>query len=176
MDTIKNIVIVIGILGGLTIGGLWLYDEVQDRVSPSVGALSGPDIPSSYLQWGGVATYQFSQSMTQNASTTCNWQTPAATSTVRIAARFSLASTSAVLVEMGKSAGPQATTTKLGEFTVGAGAYATLVSSSTQADFGGAITWPFVAAPSTWLAVKIGGGGTGSVPTGTCNFSAETLP
>ena len=176
MDTTRNIVIALIACVALAVVGLWLMRGDGTIPTVNVGALAGPDIPSTYLQWGGVATHNFSQSMTQGASTTCQWLTPAATSTVRIAARFTLASTSAVLVEMGKSLGPQATTTKLGEFTVGASLPATLVSSSTQADFGGAITWPFVAGPSTYLAVKIGGGGAGSVPTGTCNFSAETLP
>jgi len=128
-----------------------------------------------HITVGGVSTYYFSQSMTQGASTTCQWQTPGATSTVHIKARFGFASASAALIEFGKSPAINATTTLIGRYNLGAGVQATLVSTSSPSNSTG-IDDVLVAAPSTWLAVKLGGGGTGSLPTGTCNFQAELLP
>lgn len=177
MDILKTLGV--ALIGGLVVlgGGFLLNTGTSVVENGRLGALVGPDIPSDYLKWGDVATYHFSQSMTQNASTTCNWQTPAATSTVRISARFTLASTSASLIEIGKSAGPNAITTKLGAYTLGAGAQGVIVSSSTPADFASdGVDDAYIVGPSQWLAVKLVGGGTGSVPTGTCNFTAETLP
>lgn len=139
--------------------------------TPTYGGFEATD----HITVGGVTTYYFSQSMTQNASTTCQWQTPAATSTVRIKARFTLASTSAALIEFGKSTAIDATTTLIGRYNLSAGVQATLVSSSSPSNSTG-IDDALVAAPSTWLAVKLGSGATGSLPTGTCNFQAETLP
>lgn len=138
-----------------------------------VAGLAGPVIPSDFLNWGNVSTYKFAQTMTQGASTTCNWQTPAATSTVSIKARFTLASTSATLVEFGKSPSTQATTTLISRITLAAGVPGTIYSTTTST---GGYDDVLVAAPSTWLAVKIGGGAAGSVPTGSCNFEAELLP
>lgn len=170
MEHIKTVLAVV--MGGIImfLGSLFLPDN-----GPKAGALSGPEIPYDHITVGGVSQYNFAQAMTQGASTTCNWQTPAATSTVSIKARFTLASTTQMLVEFGKSSGPMATTTLLGRYTLGAGVSGTLVSTSSPSNQTG-IDDVFVAAPSTWLAVKLGGGSTFSVPTGTCNFGAETLP
>ena len=140
-----------------------------------LGSITGPEIPYDHITVGGVSQYYFSQAMTQNASTTCNWQTPAATSTVRIRARFTLASSSAITAEFGKSAGKQATTTLLGRFALGAGASGTAVSSSSPVSSTNLVDDVTVAAPSTWLALKIPGG-VGNVPVGRCNFEATTLP
>lgn len=155
----------------ISLGVAWLVPGTT--VEQIVGALTGPEIPFDHITVGGVGRYNFSQSMTQAASTTCNWQTPAATSTVGITARFTLASTSAALIEFGSSAGPQATTTLITRMTLGAGVQATIRATTTAT---GGSDDALTVAPSTWLAVKIGGGGTLSVPTGTCNFTAETLP
>lgn len=171
----KNYLVMAGIAVGVVV--IWgsLFAPVQKVINQTTQLGSGGnDIAySDHLCFGGVCRYAFSQTMTQGASTTCQWQTPAATSTVSIHARFALASTSASLVEFGKSTGPYATTTNITRITLGAGAqgtiYATTTSSSGSDDV-------LVAAPSTWLAVKIGGGATGSVPSGTCNFGATTLP
>ncbi len=179
---IKNYIIGAIACLALVVGVVALGQKTTTYTNPStgqtvkVGSVAGPEMPYDHITWGGVSTYQFAQTMTQNSSTTCNWQTPQATSTVSISARFSLASSSSALIEFGKSAGPQATTTLLGRSILGAGAQGTILSSSTPISLTSLIDDVFVVAPSTWLAVKLGGGALGSVPVGTCNFTAVTLP
>lgn len=175
--------LVIGALLGLAVifGGLMMAHKGGVSVTPPLSPAplagsAGNDLAASdHLCVGGMCTYYFTQQMTQAASTTCQWQTPAATSTVRIRARYTLASTSAALIEFGKSAGSNATTTLLARYNLGAGIQATLVSTSSPSNATG-IDDVMVVAPSMWLAVKMGSGGTGSLPTGTCNFSAELIP
>lgn len=184
MDPIKNLIISLSIA---VLGAAAVSMIIATHVIPSMTIKAPANVPSNEPSYGraqaesescqgGVCTYRFTQSMTQGASTTCNWQTPAATSTVRIAARFTIASSSAMQVEFGKSEGPMATTTSLGKFAVAANVQATLISSTTNALSDSGIDPIFVAAPSTWLAVKLPKGTTGTVPTGTCNFEATTLP
>lgn len=179
MDIFK--LIVAGVLGVVLGVGTAVYinntpQTPTTQTTQKFGSLASPELPYDHLTWGAVSEYHFSQAMTQNASTSCNWQTPAATSTVKVTVRFAFASTAAAFIEIGKSAGPQATTTSLGKFTLAAGAQGTVISSSTVAATDLGIDPVSVVAPSTWLAVKGGGFGLGTIPTGICNFSAVTLP
>lgn len=170
---IKNIITSAAVALVVVIGGLVFF--AKPVVAPvSVGSLSGPDISSPYLAVNGLATYSATVVMTQNSSTTCQYQTPPATTTLSaFAYRFGLASTTASQVEMGKATGPDATTTLFGTtFNIGASASATVEASSTTGGAGDLM----VLAPSTWLAVKLAGGGTGSLPTGSCNFEVQVLP
>lgn len=176
MNTKTNIVV--GVLVGLVVlfGGLYFFRPSSSPAAPQggYGALAGPDFPFQYTSLGGLQTWSFSQVMTQAASTTCQWQTPPATTTLAaFSYRFTLASTSATIVEMGKSSGPNATTTLFGTtFNIAAGVQATVEASSTAGSAGDLM----ILAPSTWLAVKIGGGGTGSLPVGSCDFEVQVLP
>lgn len=130
----------------------------------SYGALAGPDIPSPYLRWGGVATYNVGTALTQNASSTCNLQAPAATSTLVAAAiRFDTSSSSAMIVEIGRANGAMATTTLLGTtYNIAAGAQAFVLASTSPA--AGDKT---VFSPGQWLNFKIPGS-VGNLPLGTC--------
>lgn len=171
---IKNI-ITSAVVSLVLVVGVFLF--VQKSPTPEaqrVGSLSGPDISSPYIAVNGLATYSATVVMVQGASTTCQYQTPAATTTLSaFAYRFGLASSSAAQIEMGKSSGPNATTTLFGTtFNIAAGAQATVEASSTSGGAGDAM----ILAPSTWLAVKLAGGATGSVPTGSCNFEVQVLP
>jgi hypothetical protein len=133
---------------------------------------ANPDLQSPYFSFGNVTRWANNVTLTQNASTTCSLQSPAATSTlVSGGIRFATASSSALLVEIGRSSSPNATTTLIGTaYTVGAGAQATIVASSSPAA-GDAVVF----SPNTYFNVKIGAGSTGSLPVGSCHAVWEVF-
>lgn len=172
---IKNLSIVIIAL--LALGGYVFTAtrpaEIVKTDSQKFGSATSPDISSPYLAVNGLQTWSANVQMVQGASTTCQFQTPPATTTLTVFNyRFGFASTSAVVVDMGKSTGPNATTTLYGTtYGIGAGNQATVEASSTTGSAGDAM----ILAPSTWLAVKMGGGALGSLPTGSCDFEVQAL-
>lgn len=141
--------------------------SVASKAPVTYGA--NPDLNTPYFSFGNVRRWASNVSLTQNASTTCALQSPAATSSLVAAGiRFQVASSSALLVEMGNSSSAFATTTLLGRFTVGAGAQATIIASTSPAA-GDAIVF----SPNTFFTVKIGQGATGSLPVGSCHATWE---
>lgn len=176
MDFLKTIVVSAVVVAlGLT-GYAVVTKSAAAPSQTTVGSLTGPDIPSPYLKWGGLPEYQAGVPLIQGASTTCAIQSPAATSTLISAGiRFDLASSSAAYIELGKSVSAFATTTSLGIHNLAAGAQATILASSTAAVNGGADP-ATVFAPNTYFTVKIGGGGSASVPTGICFARFLALP
>lgn len=176
MENIKN-TIISAVVGAVVVAGAFLFLHPTYTTQPApqkVGSVSSPDISSPYISVNNLQTWSASYQMTQGASTTCQFQTPPATTTLTVFSyRFGLASSTAAQVEMGKSSGPNATTTLFGTtFTVAAGAQATVEASSTAGLAGDSM----ILAPSSWLAVKLAGGGVGSVPTGSCDFEVQALP
>ncbi len=177
MDTAKNITIVVSLTVAVVVLGLWLSQGVASpQTEPTMVKLAGGYEARNDFTLGGVTRYSYSQALTQGASTTCSFQTPAATSTLTSAGvRFTLASTSEVFVEIGKALSKQATTTLIGTtYDIAAGVPVMIVASTSPV--GGAAGAALVFPPSAWLNVKIGGGGALSVPTGTCNASFEAYP
>jgi hypothetical protein len=73
------------VLSGLLIGVLAVlavYAHVP-AVAPAFGSLTGPDIPSPYLRWGGLGPiWNYSQSPTATSSVFCASQAPVGTSTL----------------------------------------------------------------------------------------------
>ncbi len=71
---------------------------VNPPVNKSLGALAGPDIPSPYLNWGGIAQWGLApKSLIQASSTICSLQSPAATSTlISASVTLNLASSTAL--------------------------------------------------------------------------------
>lgn len=179
---IKNIITSI-VVAALVAGAAFFVGPARTETVNKVGALAGPDIPSQYLQWGGVYVYNYRQTLQQGTTTVCAIQTPAATTTLRWASiRVDLASSSATVLDIGNSASTGATTTKIGTtYAIAAGAQAFVQASTSPTG-----TLP-VFAPSNWLVVKIGGGVTGGntataaqsagfVPTGACTATFEAIP
>lgn len=171
---IKNIITSAAVALVVAIGALVVFAPTAPAPTHPVGSVSSPDISSPYISVNNLQTWGGSFPIVQNSSTTCQYLTPAATTTLTVFNyRFGLASTSAVIVEMGKSAAPNATTTLFGTtFNIAGGAQATVEASSTAGGAGDLM----VLAPSTYLVVKLGGGGVGSVPTGSCDFEVQVLP
>lgn len=170
---IKNIITSAVVALIVAIGGLMVFAPAAPTSHPA-GSVSSPDISSPYISVNNLQTWGGSFPMVQNSSTTCQYLTPPATTTLTVFNyRFGLASTTASIVEMGKSSGPNATTTLFGTtFNIAGGAQATVEASSTSGSAGDQM----ILAPSTYLAVKLGGGALGSIPTGSCDFEVQVLP
>ncbi len=142
----------------------------KGTVLPTFGALSGPDIPSPYLQWGGVQHWAGSTvNLVAGTSTPAAIQSPAATSTLQsVVCRFQPASTSAKVITIAKATTAFATTTKLGDCTLAAGAFGTCVGSSTSAVNLDGIG---VFGPNQYIVIGMQGGqGNGALeaPVGAC--------
>jgi len=137
----------------------------------NLGSLVGPDIPSPYLRWGGVAVYNAAASLKQGSTTPCALQSPNATSTLEAGGiNFTVASSTAITVVAAQSATAFATTTLINSKSItGQGmliAASTTLSSLEQTNR--------IFAPNTWLVFSETGGitagdaGTGFVPKGRC--------
>lgn len=148
-----------------------------------VGSVTGPD---SYYQdetHNGVRLSYFNQRMRQTASTTCSFKVIATSTLVSAIAKFTLASSSATLIEWGKAATPFATTTSLGRIALAAAAQGVAVASTTEL-LATMMDPTFVLAPNTYLNLKVGGAvsngeqqvaAAGFVPVGTCSAIFNVL-
>ncbi len=143
-------------------------------------SVASPDIPSPYLAWGDVETFQAGLGFTAATTTVCAIQSPPATSTLRIAAAsFGVSSTTNSVVTIAKAASAFATTTRLAFGTISANAQGTIVAIATSTDATGntSSTDPFfVFGPNQWLVVGMADGtpeaGAGTFsPTGRCSAS-----
>lgn len=170
MNTLK-IVAISGIVAAVVAGGLvFLFPKQVSTVASNLGALAGPDIPSPYLRWGGVAQYAAHTDSFASATTTpFAAQSPSATSTLMLGSgcNFTLASTSAKSVVFAKATTAFATTTLLFQNAIGAGAQGAVVATS-SAD-------TFIFAPNTWLVASLVGGAGNDSPTGTCSVRWQVL-
>ncbi len=166
MDILKQIIVsvavVLVVLGSYAV----LTHKDSNGNSPVLGALAGPDIPSPYLHWGGVRTYNAGSGLTAAASTTCSLQSPAATSTlVEAGINFDVASsTAAEIVEIGYSSNPFSTTTALsGTYHISSGAQA-FVHASTAPAAGSNEIIP----PNSYINFKLGQWNSATAPVGRC--------
>lgn len=138
---------------------------------PRSGALAGPDIPSPWVRWGGVASYRGTQAMQMATTTLCAIQGPSATSTVSFASWFITGPTStAATIDIGIGSTAYATTSNL--------VSATAVASGAQ----GAASWSSlngtsgVVGPNQYLIIKTAGAGLGGYTyTGKCNAEFTVL-
>ena len=80
-----------------------------------MGAVSGPDIYSSYLSVNGVSKWYYSSALNNASTTLCSFKTPAATTTLEYGSFLMTNGTSTVLyIDMGKHlTSPSATSTGL---------------------------------------------------------------
>lgn len=160
----------------LLIGGFMSHTPVVEN---AFGALAGPDIPSPYLNWGGVRTYNAGISPTQATTTICAIQSPAATSTLTYASvKLDVSSSTATILDLAKGTTAFATTTAIGStYAVAADAQAFVLASTSPG--AGAVT---VFAPNQWFVVGVRGGvtpgsnGAGFVPTGRCQATFVESP
>ena len=163
MNNTLKIVLVLALVALLVVLGVSVLKRPKE---PSVSAFPGPDILNPYLSVNGLSTFSYSSGMNQASTSLCSFRTPAATSTLVYAtATFRTGTTTALLLEWGKSESPSATSTSLGVTRLGDGTLrelATFRASSTPADFAvtasaGGKDPQFVFAASNYLTLKYGG-------------------
>lgn len=151
---IKNILIgVVGVILGC--GATLAVYHPTPTVQPKVGAISSPDIPSPYLSWGGVRSWAGHTDILANASTSCSFQSPNATSSLDYASFTIGASTTAnaIIIEMGVANDPNSTTTLIGtKYSLAASNQVTVVASTSNATGAG-----IVFAPNQYFNIKVGG-------------------
>ena len=169
----KTLLTIIGIVAvvGVVLGFAAYKVERTVYVSTPVGAVASSDLMTNWFSFGGVRQWASkAESLIQVSSTVCAIQGPAATSTLDHGSiRFTLASTTAVTVDLAKGTTQYATSTTIGSSMAVAGsAQATIVASST----GSVTNGQLVFAPNEWFVVRINqysaSVGVGNVPTGIC--------
>ena len=184
--------------------GVWMFapapstvneESIVNRVIEAVrsfGALSGPDIPSPYLSWGGLQIYQGNMSMRQGTSTVCAIVSPVATSTLSyFGASWAVgSSTSALVAYVSKGADDQSTTTSL-DFNTNGIAIASgikgsfFINGTTTTNGTIALDDTFVIAPSQTVMLTFAGDseadlapnndGRNLTPTGNCTAEFKVL-
>lgn len=149
-------------------------------IENAFGSLAGPDIPSPYLNWGGVRQYNGGMALRQATTTVCAIQSPVSTSTlVEAGVRFDVSSSTATIVDIAKANTAFATTTAIGTaYNIGASGQGFIHASTSPS--AGAVE---VFAPNQWVVVGIrqaisagDTAGTGFVPTGRCQASFIEYP
>lgn len=150
-----------------------IIDKTITRNVP-VGSVSSPDIPSPYLQWGGVNHWAQGTALSGAASTTiCALQSPTASSSLQnFGIRLNTGTTTSMTLKAYKSASRFLTTTQFTDnVTLPSNtevvAYATTTTANNLAFTGG--DWIVVTA-----TVAAGGNGTSS-PTGYCQAEWTSL-
>lgn len=144
--------------------------------TPGAGSLSGPDISSPYISYGGVRTWNRSRSsLIAASSTVCAIQSPAATSTLEKAVlRIDTSPAYAVTYEIGYSASTMNSTTTgiVSSYVVSSSGYAAIVATTTVT----ALT-DGVVGPNSWVNFNISTStATGSnQATGRCDASFREL-
>lgn len=175
---VKNItlaVLTVGVASSLFLGitNKQSVEFLADRPAPvqvreTVGAITSPNIPSTYLSWNGVTlNHRRTDTLTAATTTPCALQSPTeATSTLVYASvRLTTSSTTATRVVLAKSTSFNATTTELAARDVAANNQLTLVATTSPSTMDN-----LVFAPGQYLVMGIqGAGGTaGLAPVGVC--------
>lgn len=149
--------------------------QPQQPAQQQVGSAVSADFPQAQYSFGGLIQYAYHKPMTPNASTTCSFTTPPATSTVTLLSwKISSSSSAANIVETGYSTtGIDATTTLLGTtYNVAGGAQGSAVASTSPT------TGTPIFAPNTHISIKVGqygASGNNGYPQGTCDAEFYVL-
>lgn len=171
----KEKLLVVGVVVALVLGGYAVSKKpvVVTKDGVQVGAVSSPDIGSYAVIGGSVLRGGATKSLTQATTTVCAIQSPAATSTLLAGSiKFSVSSTTASTITIGKATTPFATTTLLRTESVGANAQATIPFASSTS-VASAAAWALeqtnlTFAPNTYVVVGMAGGTGTFSPTGEC--------
>lgn len=141
--------------------------------TPSLGAVSSPDIQSSWIRVGGVTRYYSRQNMIAATTTPCAILSPISTSTLLSATwQITVGTSTAATLDIGTSTTAFSTTTNL------------VAAKSVAANAQGYATWKPVGgsvddsimSPSRYVVVKTAGAGLGGYTyTGTCQAVFEVL-
>ena len=138
--------------------------------SELVGSVTGPDFYSPYFNINDVKGWYYSSGAIE-ASTSCMFKSPNATTTVvSFTASYSRLASSTV-VELGQSASTNATTTLLARQSLGTGGGNIIATTTATALTDGVVPG------NTYLSVKVGGGDTKgtNTPIGKCKLTLREI-
>lgn len=167
-----SIVALVVVLLALVAGGSF-YAGTQTVATPASGAISGPDISSTYISVNGVQTYSYKLTFGKATTTPCSIQSPAATSTI-VDANFQIntGTSTAATIDLGTGTTRYATTTNL----IAAKSIASGASGNSNWVSAGGTAEDNIMAPNTWVIVKTAGAGlSGYTYGGTCSAQFRVL-
>lgn len=162
------LVALVALIGGSYSGGVISSVVNNDNV---LGAISGPDIFTPYLNFNGVVHEYRSLAFNEGTTTLCSIKSPSATSTLESASvAVTTATTSAIAIEMAKATTFNATTTRISYVENPASGTPVLTAfvASTTGKYGAigqyhtADEQDLVFKPNTYLNVKYGSGAVGT--------------
>lgn len=174
----NTLVVSLVVLLAAALGALALSHLTQPAQSVTqahqTGSLTGPDIPSPYLNWGGVIRWAAVQQF-QASSTLCAIQGPAATSTLKSAwMRVDTSPTYATQYEIGYSATAKNSTSTaiVASYQLASGANGAVIATTTLTALVDGLV-----APNGWINYNLSTStlsGT-STATGQCGATFEQL-
>lgn len=164
---VSSVIGVIAVLASVFLGGTQVVQNTVHEVK--TGAISSPDLDSSYFSYGGVRRFGLRQQMQVATTTLCAIQAPAATSTLEFAS-FSITTGTgtAATIDIGTSTTAFGTTTNLvSAVSISSGA----LGQQFWSPVGGSVN-DNTMAPNTYVVVKTAGAGlSGYTYGGTCQAS-----
>lgn len=145
-----------------------------NTIVQQLGATPGADFNFPCETHNGIQRCFTAVSMVAATTSVCSIKSPSATSTLMAnVVTMSVSSSTASLVTIAKGTNTNATTTTLGNaVSVSANAQATIVASTTLANF---LANDFVFAPNTYFNVGFSGGAGTFSPTGRCQATFESI-
>ena len=150
---------------------------VVNAVNSVLGSASSPSVIGGIMEVEGVQTLYKSSGFNSASTTICSFKSPAATSTLAFGSvKISTATSTAIVLEMGKSTSYAATTTRISYVALGSGAQVTLNAfvASTTGTYGSlgqyhtADETDLIFAPNTYFNVKYGASAVGPALGGSC--------
>lgn len=152
--------------------------NVHVAVGPdeAFGAVSSPDINSSYLCVNGACTFYNRQPMKTGTTTICSIKSPSATSTAVTAPMIAMSysSTTAVTITMASSTNSGATTTSIFSYDLAANKSVYVQASSSKFQAITTANQPVIA-PNTWFNVSMTGGTGTFSPVGFCSMDFKVM-
>jgi hypothetical protein len=166
----KNVLIALGVIVLLGLGVY--FPRTNPVVNQIVGSVPGTSLSSPFWDVNGLTTEYRSQRLNVASTTICSMRSPTyATSTLVFGSvSFTTGTTTVLVVDFGRSTGPGATTTSLGQSYLAAGFTETFIASSTN------VGTKSIFAPGTYFNVKVGGyQGDANVLKGSCKGEFKVL-
>ena len=156
----KKLKVVLAVAVVIAIGGAYAFPSVRVQVQKELGAQPQQVTDGDCLFSQGTRICTYTQKMS-NASTTCSFKSPAASSTVEAFATFTNTYGGSFDVAWGKSTSAYATTTSLGykAAAIASGDLGTFVASSSDQLLALSTTMEdpaSIIAPSTYVNFKVG--------------------
>lgn len=155
----KNTLIAAGVALVVALAIVSTVKPIQKVANQSLGAVTGPDSYFPCESHNGLTTCSDRKVFNTGSTTLASFLSPSATSTLRFAAgSITTATSTATAFEWGRSTFPDATTTSLGYYTLGASVKAMVLASTSPNVNGFAQTadYAYVIPPNTYVNLKYG--------------------